>query len=160
MWPFAEARSAAAATFLRRVASHHLLFHVSNVFLFGHRLWNQENQKTGRKWAKICISADFRVRGRELDVRARERLRPREIEIRARGSLHAFLHTNSRDDAVPANHFVRARELFVCGRGLVCDQSPRFSGFFPTFLPFFTLLNPFFFHKILVFFSNSSNSSS
>src|SRR5262245_24562347 len=107
MWPFAAALSAAAATFLRRVASHHLLFHVSNIFLFGHRLWNQEIWKTGRKWAKICISADFRVRGRELDVRARE------TEIRARGSLHAFLHTNSRDDAAPANRFVRACEQFA-----------------------------------------------
>src|SRR5262245_59087641 len=99
--------------FLRRVASLHLLFHVSKVFLFGHRLWNQEIWKTGREMAKNHFSAKFEVRGRKHRVRARERLRARETKIRARGSLHAFLHTNSRDDAAPAEHFARARGQFA-----------------------------------------------
>src|SRR5262245_59694740 len=141
MWPFAAALRAAAATFLHRVANHHLLFHVSNVFLFGQRLWNQEIWKTGRKWAKMCISADFRVRGCELDVRARERLRARETEIRARGSLHAFsiqfpgtIPPPRTVLFAPANSS-RPRTLRSRPRIGLRPISAIFLGF-PTFLPF------------------------
>src|SRR5262245_32224684 len=152
IWPFAAALRASAATFLRRVASLHLLFHVSKVFLFGHRLWNQENQKTGRKWAKICISADFGVRARGFMC---------ACPIQIPGTMpppRTILFA-------PANHFVRAREQFAPANSSFAaavwsaTKFRDFLGFPLIFLPIFTLLNPFFFHKILDFSPISLNSS-
>src|SRR5262245_21090788 len=89
IWPFVAALRAAAATFLRRVASLHLLFHVSNVFLFVHKLWNLENQNSGREKAKFTFLQPLEFAAANWMFAPANAFTPANGLVRARGFMCA-----------------------------------------------------------------------